>query len=645
VLGRPVVTTWLVPKLLSAILYYHYSLMNNSVWCRAIVLAYNIPGVKNLVLTREQVVGIYNGSINNWNDTIFTEHNPEIDLPNATIVPVARLDSSGSTEIFTKSLSSFSDAWATRYGAFSKSSGWDASVVKLLAERNSGVSDKVKRQPYRIGYMTRVSAVEVNLPFASMVNQRGRITTASKRSVQAAMDERSHMMSSRLTAHLCDGEGEETYPIASYSYFIVSMTHAGNCSVAIELARYIEWFLDSSQAEEEAENHFKVPISRGIADRIHSDILEQMTCNQQLLMDLVRHQKYEEEESLKTWKLPVQIVSPLIAFIVLLLIIYAVRQRVKYLQMLNRDDWKINFSDIDFVLPKKRHRDPNIEQDTRTSLQNYTGLWNVHVVAIRPLSIAPVFRVNQKLKQELMRMCETLEQENIAKFFGVSAHNDTIYLVEQHCSNGTLVNFIQNNKYSVNESFRYVASADIANGMAYLHRQNLIHGNLSINKCHVDSRWTIKIIDWEYTALYDVIRRTGWSEVLDNLENSVLYFLCEEWPRACRHLAPEIQKDGRLLEPTRAGDVYSFGFIIHDLFIDMPDWEIPQTSSEVDVRIPNKARWFMEQACHETAIKRPTFEQLEKSLRSSIGGEKMNLLDRCVYVLHYPRLCMLLKLV
>jgi len=109
------------------------------------VLAYNIPGVKKLVLTREQIVGIYNGSINNWNDPVFVEHNSDVDLPNATIVPVARYESSGSTEIFTKSLSSFSDAWAIQYGNFSKADGWNASVVRLFAERNSGVADSNSR--------------------------------------------------------------------------------------------------------------------------------------------------------------------------------------------------------------------------------------------------------------------------------------------------------------------------------------------------------------------------------------------------------------------------------------------------------------------------------------------------------------------
>lgn len=207
---------------------------------RAIVLAYNIPGVTNLVLAREQIVGIYNGSISNWKDQTFTQHNPRAHLPNATIVPVARYDSSGSTEIFTRSLNSFSDAWATHYGVFSKRSGWNTTAVTLFAERTTGVADAIRREPYSIGYVTTASAVEVNLPFASIVNQRGRVTAGDKRSVQAAMDERAHSMSSRLTSNLVDCEGEETYPIAGYSYFIVLMNQQGYCSVAVWVSETAE---------------------------------------------------------------------------------------------------------------------------------------------------------------------------------------------------------------------------------------------------------------------------------------------------------------------------------------------------------------------------------------------------------------------
>ena len=197
------------------------------------MLAYNIPGVTNLVLTRQQIVGIYNGSINNWNDTTFAEHNPGVQLPNATIVPMARLGSTGSTEIFTRALSSFSDLWAAQYGVFSERTGWNASVVTQFTQRTSGMADTIRHEPYHIGYLTPVSAVQVNLSYASIINRRGRVTVADTTSVQAAMDERDLNMTSRLTSNLVDCEDEQTYPIAGYTYFIVPMTQEGNCSVAV----------------------------------------------------------------------------------------------------------------------------------------------------------------------------------------------------------------------------------------------------------------------------------------------------------------------------------------------------------------------------------------------------------------------------
>ena len=166
-----------------------------------------------------------------------------------------------------------------------------------------------------------------------------------------------------------------------------------------------------------------------------------------------------------------------------------------------------------------------------------------------------VFDVNRKVKQTLRRMCNDIEHENVAKFFGISSHNNGIFLVEQSCTNGTLVEFFHDNRAVANRSFRYIVCANVARGMAYLHRQNLIHGNLSIDKCHVDSRWTVKIVDWEYAALYDDVRRIRSNQTLQatrenreslpvtetthehstfpfrtqaTREKSVLHFLCDE---------------------------------------------------------------------------------------------------------------------
>ena len=51
------------------------------VCCRAVTLPYNIPGISRLVLTRDAVVGIYNGTINRWNDPELRSTNPDQPLP------------------------------------------------------------------------------------------------------------------------------------------------------------------------------------------------------------------------------------------------------------------------------------------------------------------------------------------------------------------------------------------------------------------------------------------------------------------------------------------------------------------------------------------------------------------------------------
>jgi len=384
-----------------------------------------------------------------------------------------------------------------------------------------------------------------------------------------------------------------------------------------------------------------VPVSPNLADRIRRSVLERMTCDGHLLMDLVRQQKYEEEESLKTWKLPVQIISPVIALGVILLIVYALRQRIKYLRMWDRNDWNINFVvPNEYFQTQSNHR-ADKEGSTQTPQSD-----DIHKVVTRPLSIASVFGVNRRVKQVLMRMRDEIVHENVARFFGISSREDAMYLVEQYCANGTLVDFLRDNQHLVNQSICYVVCADIANGMTYLHRQNVIHGNLTVNKCHVDSHLTIKIVDWEYTSLYDVIRQEKCSQTKTIREKSVLHFIYSEEndygsdpSLTFRHLAPEIQKDGHLSEPTRAGDIYSFGVIVGDLFLNPPGQQLPPTSGEAHSNMPTMARQIMKLACAKVAIKRPTFDQVEKSMRSAVDGGNSSLLDRCVNYVVIVCLC------
>ncbi len=82
------------------------------------VLVYNLPGIHSLKLSLDHIVRIFIGDVDWWNDTALLDANARTRLPNRQIIPIARRDGSGSTNVFTDGLSAFSERWDRAYGAF-----------------------------------------------------------------------------------------------------------------------------------------------------------------------------------------------------------------------------------------------------------------------------------------------------------------------------------------------------------------------------------------------------------------------------------------------------------------------------------------------------------------------------------------------
>jgi len=113
---------------------------------------FNVPGL-SVSLTTEQVIGIFNGSITNWNQ-LGIEGGPE-DLP---ITVVFRSDSSGTTTILN--------------GFLQTATGGEFSVppfpVGIGASGASGVIATVQSIEGAIGYVDIPAAVQAGLPVATL---------------------------------------------------------------------------------------------------------------------------------------------------------------------------------------------------------------------------------------------------------------------------------------------------------------------------------------------------------------------------------------------------------------------------------------------------------------------------------------------
>ncbi|MBO7194847.1 MAG: phosphate ABC transporter substrate-binding protein PstS, partial [Alistipes sp.] len=67
----------------------------------AVVVAYNLDGVKELKLSGDVIADIFAGNIKMWNDERLAALNPDVTLPAEAIIPVFRSDGSGTTFVFT----------------------------------------------------------------------------------------------------------------------------------------------------------------------------------------------------------------------------------------------------------------------------------------------------------------------------------------------------------------------------------------------------------------------------------------------------------------------------------------------------------------------------------------------------------------
>src|SRR5574344_2746238 len=77
----------------------------------AVVVAYNLPGVKQIKLTPTVLAQIFLGQIKNWNHPALRKLNPGVRFPNKEITVVHRSDGSGTTNMFTDYLTKVNNVW------------------------------------------------------------------------------------------------------------------------------------------------------------------------------------------------------------------------------------------------------------------------------------------------------------------------------------------------------------------------------------------------------------------------------------------------------------------------------------------------------------------------------------------------------
>ena len=183
-----------------------------------IAIAYNLPGVKDLILDGPTSAKIFSDKITSWDDPALKALNPSATLPALKIQSFHRGDDSGTSDNFQKFLTAAA-ATDWTFGAGAKFAGPGGQA----AQKSDGVTNAVKTTAGAVTYVEQSFAENASLPFA-------KIATGASAPVALTTDTVAKSVSTAkvtgtgndLTLKLDYGtKAEGAYPILLVTYEIV----------------------------------------------------------------------------------------------------------------------------------------------------------------------------------------------------------------------------------------------------------------------------------------------------------------------------------------------------------------------------------------------------------------------------------------
>ena len=229
----------------------------------SIVLAYNLPGVDELRFSRQVYTDILLGKITKWNDPAIAAINEGVNLPDSNITVVYRSDGSGTTGVFTKHLSAISPEWAEKVGS-GKTVEW---LTGIGAKGNEGVTAQIVQTEGSLGYIEYGYAKQQDITTATLENKAGNYANPSGEAASNALS--AVTLPDNLRAFVTDPEGENSYPIVTYTWLLVYENHDDPQKVQA-LKDVVNWSLSDGQAY--AEELGYIPLPNNVVEKVRGKL-------------------------------------------------------------------------------------------------------------------------------------------------------------------------------------------------------------------------------------------------------------------------------------------------------------------------------------------------------------------------------------
>ncbi|CAL1715566.1 unnamed protein product [Somion occarium] len=259
----------------------------------------------------------------------------------------------------------------------------------------------------------------------------------------------------------------------------------------------------------------------------------------------------------------------------------------------------------------------------------YQGHYRGEVVALKRLFIKSgpnaenARRLNKRLRHEIL-VWRNLEHPHILPYFGITENTSGLpSIVSPWMEHEDIRNLLQHDSFTKRDVtdrreclLRWID--EVASGLAYLHEEGIIHGDLRGANILIDSDWSVRLADFG-VAVFVV------EEVVSQPFNSTRAGN-PRW-QAPELLAPAFEDDLTLKRPrpTAQSDIFAFACVVVEVFTsknpysNIPsDYTVahkivqgirplrPDTTTSEQVAVPDDL-WLLAERCwDEQPMKRPS---------------------------------------
>lgn len=210
---------------------------------------YDVPGLPqatHLKLNGTILNDMYDGTITKWNASQIAAINPGVKLPDTTVVPLHRGDSSGDTFLFTSYLAAADPSgWVAKAGGPSPSITFPSAPGALAEQKNSGMVQGCQHTPgcvayVGISYLTEATAD--GLGWAALANKSGNYELPTSTTILAEASSFTQVPANGSIS-LIYGPAPTGYPIINFEYAIVQ-TKQPSTAKAQAITSVLAWAMD-----------------------------------------------------------------------------------------------------------------------------------------------------------------------------------------------------------------------------------------------------------------------------------------------------------------------------------------------------------------------------------------------------------------